>query len=328
MSTSSSSLTDAPSTWRFATSGGIAYRFLGLKGQFDSEDAGVTWSVLIQSRNLIAFMAELFPAPINFGGIHYNPAFLLPGSAGLVAKRAHINAHTDGKPIDPLSADLSATAGTYGDYIQVDVEFGTVSPTEGNPNPPDPSDPTTFLEITASESSEILYVPPGDTKIVDEENPGGVQADGEINEENLEQEEPRANTNPNLPTTIVIPTTEWNLKWKRVPYSNFRNTIVKRLRFLSGKVNDDVVPFLHSAAHETVLYAGHSYTEEYSWRDGNVLTPPVTVNIKLVEKRIEWKEYVVGWNHVWEPGKGWKRVQLADGTDPYKQGDLGFVFQV
>lgn len=329
-------VTDVPANWRLRTNSGIPYKFIGMKGNFGSETASIDWTALFRSVDLIPVMKELFPGPIQFGNITIPQAGVMPGAPGLVAQRATFKSQDDGKPIDPLSNDLAAIGTlTYHPYIEVTVTFAP-----NNKNEADPDDPRTFLEVSSQESYEVLYTPPGDTKLADETNSAGdsdeepgdgpVDPDtGEVNGVVTEDSEKRTNQNPTLPCSRIIPTTEWSVRWRQVPYLYYRNVVAHRLRLVGGRVNSQTIPFLYGAAPETVLFAGHSTQEVYSWRDDNVNAAPIDLTLKFIEKRIVWRGIICGHNHIWEPGKGWKRAYIGENKDEplYRRTNMNFLFK-
>ena len=95
-------------------------------------------------------------------------------------------------------------------------------------------------------------------------------------------------------------------------------------------MNSLPLPFLYNAQPETVLYAGQSTSNSYSWRDDNVNSSPIDLSMKLIEKRVVWRGITVGHNHVWEPGKGWVRVLIGPDKDEpmYRRTDFNFLFKV
>lgn len=322
-------------SWRNQTIGGIKYRFLGTEGSFDAEEATIEWRALFRTQDLFAVAQELFPPPSFLGSLAYPQVGVMPGLPSMVAKRASFKTQEGiDLPIDPFMADPSAVTGTYHGYIEVSVTFGPSNKVEADPN-----DPRTFLEISANTGGEYIFSPPNGNQLIDEDNSEGEEDDipsasGPVEEGTLKQRGtvtprvPRPNRHPNLPTTVLVPTTEWSVTWKQIPYSIFRNVIVWRLRTLNGRVNSLPLPWLMGAEPETVLFAGFTYKESYTWRNGLINTPPIDVNIKLIEKRVLWRGIICGHNHVYEPGKGWARVILQDGLSPYRGMDLNLAFRV
>jgi len=328
-------ITDYPANWRLQTIGGLPYKFVKMSGRFSPETASIDWVAIFRASDLILAMAELFPGPITVGNITIPQGGVMPGAPGLVAQSATFKSLDTNMPIDPFGVDGGASSRTYHPYIEVTVNFAPSAYQD-----PDPNDPFTFLEVTGNESYEVIYVPPGDTKLVDEvnsdgendETPGTGPIDADTGEVSgtVTLGYPRVNQNPNLPCAILVPTTEWNVRWRQIKNTTFRNVISHRLRLIGGRVNSLPLPFLYNAQPETVLYAGQSISNSYSWRDDNVNSSPIDLSMKLIEKRVVWRGITVGHNHVWEPGKGWVRVLIGPDKDEpmYRRTDFNFLFKV
>ena len=95
-----------------------------------------------------------------------------------------------------------------------------------------------------------------------------------------------------------------------------------------GRCNSAVFPLLFNAWPETLLFAGYTYKADYTWRDGQVTIPPITCEMKIIEKRVLWNSKIVGHNHFWRPGKGFERL-LIDGARPaYLPINYGILFKV
>lgn len=324
--------------WRLISNGGIRYRFLGMAGDFDSETGDVSWRAMIRSEDFIAFALELFPPTQLSGNLAYTVAGKMPGWPNMVARKLTFKAldgETGGLPCDALQTDVAAPAGTYHGFLEVTVRFGS-----GNSKSPDPDDPRTFLEVTSSTGGEFIYSPPGNMKLEEETNSTGsadeAPGDPAINAETGKLEgtlvpgtrEP--NRNPVLPSVILVPTTEWNVRWKAVPSDYFRNYSVHRLRYLNGRVNSSNCQFLYHAAPETLLFAGFDHQEVFSWKDANLVNPPIDLDLKIIEKRVIWKGVVCGHNHVWSPGLGWRRAWIGQNNDEplYRHADFNFLFKI
>jgi len=321
------------SQWRLRTSGGIPYKFLEMDGTFSEEDGNVNWKAIIRANTLPAFLAELFPPPLVVGNRTIPRAASMPGAPGLKAKKISFRTQTEGTPIDPFLADPSANAGTYHNDIEVTVEFGTGYKKDNE------DDPNLFLEITGNASGEFIHtscpgakwVPQKNSNVSGNNNPedDSSVADPETGQPvgTVIDEEAEVNKDPTVPTIIIVPQTEWNVKWTQVPYNLFINVIIHRLRLLNGRVNSVPFSLLFNAPRETILFTGFSYTTKYSWRDNQVDTPPVQLEMKFLEKRVYWKGYIVGHNHFWRPGKGWQRL-LVDGVNStYGAWDLNLMFK-
>lgn len=309
------SLTD-PTTWRNISASGIPYRVIQQTGSFSDEEASVTWSALIESVNLSAFVIELFPPPLVIGNRVIPQSAQLPGFTNLRAKKLSFKSHEGDKPIDPFLADPLAPIGTYGGTVRVDVEFGQ-SLKQGT------EDPNTFLEISSNASGEFLHTTGPNMKWVRQSGTGDANAANTGADDDTGEPDPGAagsdqpeeeNIDPTVPVIITVPTVEWTVKWTQIPSDVFQSIIVHRLRVLLGKVNSSPYAVLFSAPAETLLFSGYSYTQQYSWRDDTFGSPPIKLEMKFVEKRVFWRGVICGHNHVWRPGKGWE-VLLIDGIN-------------
>lgn len=329
-----------PSSWRLRLGGEIPIKWKNLSGSFELEKGEIAFTAVIASTDLIPFVELLFPPTLYQGTIVYTPSFALPGIPGLVAKKVAFKNQDDGKPIDPFLFDPNAPAGTYHPLIEVTIDFGP----RVNANP-QTNDPRTFLEVSGDSSGEFIHAPApnaqwqAETKpeqnIPDSEDPGIAVAP----QTNSETDDPLGallvpgdktpQKDPALPMTIMVPHTEWSVKWEQIPFFYFYNVLVRRLRWCLGRVNEQPMPLLHDAYPETILFMGYKYTQIYTWRSGFVNIPPVTVEMKFVEKRVVGNDGLIkGHNHQWKPGVGWQRL-LIDGVNPlYEQRDMNVIWEL
>lgn len=318
------------SSWRLQTNGGVRYRFLGSTGSFNSEGGEIDWKCIIRSKDLYEVLLELFPGPVILGGVTYPNTGTMPGFPSMCAKKISYRNHLDGLPVDPYEYDTTdAPLGTYSEYLELTIQFAPGTAKSAN------ADPLTFLEISGAADGEVIYVPPTDTTLTSEEGEGGtndVPGEGDIDLNGLVNNnirpgaEARPSRTPILPTVLLVPTTKWTLKWKQIPADHFRNVLIHRLRFLMGRVNRETVPWLYNAAPETLLFLGFNHTESYSWRLSNLESPPIDIEMQIIEKRVVWNGVVCGHNHVFEPGKGWVRQKLENGDPMYKKSIFSFLF--
>ena len=333
-----------PSLWRLRTSGGIPYKMVEMDGSFSEEEGNVNWKAYIAAYQLPAFLAELFPPPLVIGNKPIPRVAQMPGAPGLHAKTISFRTQTEGLPIDPFLADPSAASGTYNQVIEVTVGFGT------GYKKPDEEDPRLFLEISSNASGEFYHTTCPGAKWRPQRNTAvqpDAPEDGEAEPENPVDDEEVAdpdtgdtegkgeevedddepNKDPTAPVIITVPQTEWSVKWTQIPYELFTTVIIHRLRLLLGRVNSTPFELLFNAYPETILFEGFNYQTKYSWRDDNVETPPVQLEMKFLEKRVFWKGYIVGHNHFWRPGKGWQRL-LVDGVNStYGPWNLNLMFK-
>lgn len=287
------------SEWRLTTSGGIPYKLVSSEGSFSEEEAEGREVYIIRASDLLDFVHEGFPDPtfnVATGMIYYTRRAFMPGLP-LHCERIAWKAHDDSRPIDPFGNDPTAPDGTYGDYVRLEVEYGT-SPS--NDAESDPNDPLTFLEVTANGGGEFI---PTQARTATWLRFGDETTDDPVRE-------------AHLPQTIACPEVEWSVRWSQIPYNFFNQILITRLRERLGTVNDAVMPILQNAPAETVLFAGWSLSQQFTWRPGLTGRSPVKLELKLVERNFVTAEGVqVTWNHQYRPGKGFRRI-LFNGTDP------------
>jgi len=318
-----------PADWRLTSPGGIRHSLISQSGGFGEEDA--TWKMVIkiQAIDLRAFVIEAFPPPTFGATITYPRRFYPAGLPALKATRVDVEGFTSGKPIDPFSIDRHAPANTYEPYLKVTISFAT-SPENDEP---DPDDPFTFLDINASASGEYLTAEvSGDN--VDWENFEGVP------------ESPTEEDTP-LHQKVTSAEVEWTCKWSQIPFAWFRDTLLPRMRSLIGKVNDADMTIFHEAPAETILFNSWSMSTQYTWREGNAGTSPISLQFNFLEKNFEWTggptelesggsaesessqsetfDVQVTHNHLWRPNVGWQRL-LINGDPMYEQADLSGMF--
>lgn len=316
------------STWRLSTVGGIPYRFLGFEGELGVTDGTATGSYLVKSSNFLAFVSEALPNLVDIGGnLILDGGFVVAGFPQLRAHSLRYAGFIEGKPIDLFNFDPNAATGTYGDLVKVDIEFKTTKQDE--------NDPFSFLEISSTGSGEFLNTTgPGNVE------PGPNDPSSDANGQPI----PRDLKNPAAaPIVVTVPEVEWTIKWPRMPFTVFKNRIIERLRESLGKVNTDTFAPLFDAPPETLFFEGWSYTESYSWRafgnvrplpgqqllaavgPGQTINNPITLEMKFKEKNINDNGTIVGHNHSWVPGKGWRRTWLNKaGTLPMYRG-ISFI---
>lgn len=317
-----------PTTWRLRSAGGIPIRLVERSGSFTSEDADAEEVYLVRASQLFSFILEVFPAPIPFGQSVLYPALRrFPGSFGpiLKVKEASWESNVPGMPIDPFIADPLAPDGTYHPIVRLTLKYGTVKDEDEDDDESDPNDPDSFLRVTGRAAGEYIHSQAPGAKwqkksIPDLDQPQSDEFGNPINPDEKEQGQA-----PNVPATILVPETEWTVTWSRIPLTVFRNQIVSRLRSRLGKVNSEVMPLLHGAKKETILFAGYDFDEQYTWRTDT--QPPVRLSLKFLEKRVESPIGVIGGhNHFYRPGKGWERL-LVNGEDPaFRSADMNGIW--
>lgn len=344
-----------PDNWRIQLNGS-PFRFTDCSGSFEAENANITLTGIIKSSSLVTFAVGTFPPTIEVGNVAYPQSANLPGLPAMVAKKVAFKKFMDGLPIDPFGFDPSAPAGTYGQDLEVNIEY-SASPIQT----PRADDPATFLEISGNSTGGFIHSPAPRAKwLRKERNPadapdtaepgvdGPLGPQGEGIEEGSDPLGDRAaelfssssvsgstsrdsrpnNADPTTSVTIVAPQTEWTLKWKQIPYLFWKNKLVWRLRWLLGRVNDRPFPLLFGALPETLLFVGFSYNQNYTWRDGLIHAPPIDLELKIIEKHVIWDGVVRGHNDYWRPGVGWETL-LVDGTrKTYESRDFSVMFRI
>ena len=321
--------------WRLESPGGIKHKLISQSGTFKEEDADWQMVVVIRSEDLEPFMEEVFPNPSFVSSISYPRRFFPAGLPALAAVQAQVQGFTSGKPIDPYSADPSAVAGTYEQFLQITITFSTV-PENDNP---DPNDPFTFLEISGTSSGEFLS--------------GEVSGDSTQWENNLGSKDSPDEQDGPLEQRVPSSEIEWSCKWKQIDHTWFHHTLLPRLRSLIGKVNEDDMVALFDSPPETILFLSWSMSQQFSWRSGRAGASPVALDLKFLEKNFEgWQEapeddsaessassasastttpsmfgvpVQVTHNHIWRPNRGWFRPLIND--DPmFELDDLNSIF--
>lgn len=307
---------DRPGVWRLRSNGGVVpFKFLGLEGSFEPESGSVTLRGLIPSEQLVNFVIETFPPPQIVGNMAIPQGSKLPGLPGLIATKVSFVNQDPSRPIDPFGFDPGAPSGTYHPVMEVKVEYGM-----NRLQKPDPADPRTFLEISSHATGEVLHTTTPqakwqtktpDPKDDDKKDPGAGGGNPRLPDKDKAKETVK---DPTVPVNIIVPTTEWTVKWNQIPYSYFNQILIYRLRWCMGRVNENFFPLLHNADPETILFDGYNYTESYTWRDGEVGTPPINLEMKFIEKRVVWNGMVCGHNHFWRPNSGWTYLLINGKT--------------
>ncbi len=308
---------DDSSLWALSTTGGIKYRSVRQSGTVARHRNGsieeMQETVIIKASSLEAYIDECFPAPIYNNGIPIWTNRPFPGAGHLRAKNLTWKEWVEGLPVDPFTSDIDPPANTYQPCVEVTVtydnEFSDV----------DINDPQTYLEISASAAGEFLHVPSPTSSWETAGDP------------NLDE------TNP---VSVVVPETEWSLRWSFIPAEFWKTILLPRIRDAMGRVNSDEVGILGNASVGTLLLVGYEMTQEFRRFRPGAITPDtdpndglyLEVTLKILEKRIvaEFIEdedpSILGHNYFWRPGVGW-RLLLVDGTNPvYKTAAFADMF--
>ena len=224
------SLNIDPSLWRLRTGGGIPYKHLSQTGNADEEGGKASEQILIEADRLDDFIVESFPVPYALGDTIFLPQRrTLPGVPQLYTRDIKWEGFTD-PTIDPFGADSSAPGRTYERFLRLTIEYSTLQPQQGGQDP-DPSDPLTFLEISADVGGEFLSA-----------TARGATWQDDGSEVKID-----------VPATVTQPTTEWTARWSQVPYEFLTGTLMGRMRNKLGKVNDGPMSLFFNAAAETVM---------------------------------------------------------------------------
>ena len=338
------------SGWRLNTTAGIKYKAVDLDGEISGQEARATATIIIRAVDLQALATELMPDPVRVGNIWTWKAENFPGFPSMVVDKLRFKAHDGDKPIDPFTNDPAAVGtDTYDDLVTVFIDYSTHK--NGKKRNPKPNNPATYLEISATTSYEILNVYAGQAKLQIFNNPNVETADGEaggdaedgedgtwinpstgelfgtytdpetgqivrgpIIQPTAEADQEKTNKQGGaVPITIIVPITNWHVRWPDVDHTFFEDILMTRMRAAGGKVNRKVVPFLYDAYPETLLFTGWTYNERNSWRqlDGNSDEPPKDVTFNFSEKHILWNGLVKGWNDYWSNDEGgWVKLKV------------------
>lgn len=306
------SVNEPNTNWRLRTLGGIPIKVKERTGTFEKEAASGTEVFIMRSSDLLAFLTESFPLPINIlGSILYPRPRFYSGLGSLITTRVSFKSLVDGKPVDPFGGDLAAPSGTYDNDIEVTIDY-TTNPQ--NDTESDPNDPFTFLEISADVSGTFITIP---TRGVEKwEVDGG---------------EDEVVTEPDLPLSKTEPETEWTIKWSQIPASFVTDTLMLRMRAALGKLNSTPMTVLFNAPVDTVLFGGYTLDQQFTWRTGTTGRPPVEIQMSFLEKNaIDGDGNRVTWNHLFDPQKGiYRRLILEAVLNPhflYESTNLNSIF--
>lgn len=320
------------SGWRLTSFGGsVKMRLLDMDGEFEQDTGGIKVRALIRSVDLFTFLSEAFPPPLVIGNVTIPQRLVFPGLPGLVMNKVSFKNQDGSRPSDPFGIDPTAPSGTYHDAVEVTMDFGPREIQE-----PDENDPNTFLEVSAATTGDYLHTTAPGAQWRDETAVGGDGQPGEGDGIGLSvgaftaapsQGATSENRNPTTPVLIIVPETEWTVKWNHIPWDFFRRVLIHRLRYCIGRVNDAPFSVLFNAEAETILLLGYTYQQNFSWRDGTVSAPPISVEMKFLEKRIVWEGIVRGHNHFWKAGEGWKRLEITPGVKLYQTRSFDILFR-
>ncbi len=320
-----SSRTNNPATWRFTTQHNIPYRLKSIEGSSSWDESSVTETYILASQHVLLFILESFPIGRVVNGLPIVNPRACPGASSLLTRRISWRALDSGKPIDPFLTDPFPPKGTYGDLVEVTIEYDNQRKQQEVGN--------LLLEVSANVAGEFLHVsaPKGAW-----ESPGV------------------PNQAANVPINVLIAETEWTVQWDHVPRVFFRDTLLPKLRKSLGRVNSADFSLLFNAKPETVLFVGFDMTERFfptalignkdevergkltakqkreqlnlQEREDSLL-PPVKVTLKFLEKHVDDGGPIIrGHNDFWNQDVGWQRL-LFNGTEPiYKSVNFNNLF--
>lgn len=311
------SVYEDPTSWRLQTGGtGVPYRIVSMSGEFDPENSAVQMEALVPADKLVQFATEMFPQWIETAESALGlsppiyPSYGKIYGTNMYAQKISWRGHVDGKPVDPFGIDPGAPADTYQKVCQVTIDFKTMNDQEQS----DPSNPETFLEVSCTGGGHFIST--GAT--------GGIW---KLNETTVEPDVAARIVGPDVPLTMSVPTTDWDLSWPRVPYAYWNNFLIAKLRAALGRVNSAAMPLFANAPKGTILFVGYSLKKNYSWRSGVGIQSPFNLNMKFQEKRVVDEAGTVrGHNDFWKPGVGWRYLTHKDGTPVYRYHNLSGIF--
>jgi hypothetical protein len=308
------------SSWRLKTpKEKIKYRLVNISLDYETVKAGGTVEVIIRTRDYRKFLEEMLPEPKQYDQIYIPQyAYFIMDAAvrrgdnpGVLAvHKVTAKSLDDGLPIDPFLVDTTAPAGTYYEYLTCVLTLAV--PPDGNQ---DPLKPETYLEISAESAGSFIHTPPVNMTTVDI-GANGIQTAGAPKVKIKQQ---------TIPHTVFCPQTMWDVKWKSVPYDNYKDVLVPRLENALAHVNKLNFNPLNIKYRETLLLLSYSYERSYTWRGRFTDKPMVDVTMKFMEKKVKWKDKIHGHNSQWIPGEGWKRV-LMDDEPTFETYDFNKIF--
>lgn len=299
-----------PSQWGLRTArNAVPVKVVERTGKFTGISVEMTETYIIQSSRLLDFFDACFPVPIVFNGFPlYQRRMYANGLPACVAQEVSIEGLVGGRPIDPFDSDSEAPDGTYEPYLRVVVNYAT---SEAGDAAPSQTDPKTFLQVTASSGGSFLTEdlgtkarwrnPEGDLVAVDDKDSKRI---------------------------IVESSTEWNVRWRSIPWAWFQSTYKSRLDNAMGKVNSVDMSLFHSAPAETVLFSGYDYGQDFSYLTGYNGEPFIEANLKFSERNFKHDDVQVTWNRFWNPEYNQYLELLVDGENPvYNTTDLMSLFR-
>ncbi len=304
-----------PSEWKLQTANGIPYKLFegSPTGSFEEENAVAQEEYIIRASDLFSFVTESFPPMFTVdSSFSFGNKRTFPGLNTLLTRRISYEPFPSVFPSDPFGSApepdpgdpvaVAKAAATYTNFLKLTIEYGT------GKNGSD-TDPNSFVEISADAGGEFIGAPTGK------------EATWYPNGDAVEQ--------VNLPRTIIIPETDWTVRWGQIPRAFFTATFIVIIRSRMGKVNSAAMPLLMGAAPGTILYMGYSMREQLSWRTGltgQPLEAPVELEMRFSEKHLAVGGEILGHNHFYRKDAGEFQEIRIDGKKTYEETDLNALF--
>ena len=291
------------SDWRLTTpTAEVPFRVISRSGAFSYEDASCTEEYVIPADRLLDLVEEAFPGVIYVNGIFFYPRQpSIGGLNTLVPQKLRWEAFITGIPVDPFDSESWVRPGAEGDpnsyqeYVRVWIDYG---PRPENDQEQDPEDPMTFLEISLNASGSFLFCP-----MVNSADPAAVPA--QWVEDGVPVKE------ASIPNTLTETEIEWSLRWPRIPYQYWVNTLQPKMRAALGKVNSAPVVLMNNAPADTVLLVGWAVSNQFTWRQGMAGSSPVNLSMKLIERNFQSSEGVqVTHQKTYRPGFGYRTLMV------------------
>lgn len=299
------SVNTSDSLWTHTTTGGIPYKLVKQTGGIQEYQTSAQEEIIIQSNRLSAFQSECFPSPvIGFGGLYYPPRRRFPGQSHLHVTDLSWEALDDGLPVMPFR---DGSAPTYYEHVRVRLQYAPVPFDDTE----DPSDPLTFLQISANIAGTYIH---GELRGAKDENGKDIPE-------------------PDTPRLVLETLVEWTLRWPMIPTEWFDDVLMPRMRAKAGFINDAASRIWKNAPAETILFTGFDFSTERNWSpDEGETRAPTNCTMKFIEKNFQHNGKQVTHNHIWLPpdkdgnARGWNKVQIEPGRFTYETADLDAIF--
>ena len=291
------------SDWRLTTPlAEVPFRVISRSGWFSYEDGECTEEYVIPADRLISLVEEAFPGAVSINGKFYYPQSpTIGGLNTLIPKKVRWEAFIPGIPVDPFDSESWVRQGAEGDpnsyqeYIRVWIDYGT---RPENDQEQDPENPMTFLEISLNASGMMRSCPQ-----VNSPDAAAVPAQW------VEDGDPV--TEALIPHSIAETEIEWSLRWPRIPYGFWVNTLQPKMRAALGKVNSNAVTLLNNAPADTILLVGWSVSTQFTWRQGSTGANPINLSMKLIERNFQDSGGVqVTHQKTFRPGFGYRTLTV------------------